>query len=58
MPFTPRLQAPETYEKLYAYDRLLSKDDVQPYLFNLQNQGVTWNTSCSEIKYIFNFEIL
>lgn len=40
MPFTPRLQAPETYEKLYAHDRLFTKEDVQPYLFNLQNQGV------------------
>ena len=44
MSFTPRSQAPETDETLFAHDRLFTKEDVQPYLFNLQNQGVTWNT--------------
>ena len=41
MAFTPRSQAPAHYETLYAKDRLLTGEDLQPYLLNLQTQGVT-----------------
>lgn len=44
MSFTPRPQAPTHYEILYAKDRLLTEEDLQPYLLNLQTQGVTWDT--------------
>ena len=43
MAFSPRIRAPEAYEKLYTKDRPLADTDLQRYLDCVLDKGVTWN---------------